>query len=95
MINLEVGGAMEFSISPDKLLRGDGRVVAAEAEGVVHDGVDRHFARCVGHVIQIARRIRSGVIDGRRHNAPLDRQRAHGHFHRARRPEHVTGCAFG
>jgi gamma-carbonic anhydrase len=37
-----------------KLLRRDARVVAAEAEGVVDDGVDLHFARGVGHVIQIA-----------------------------------------
>ena len=94
MINSAADGAIEFSISPHKLLRRDARVVTAEAEGVVDDGVHLHFARNVGHIIQIAFRIGHLIIDGRRGNAVLDGQRAGGHFHRAGRAEHVTGRAL-
>lgn len=48
MIILQADGAIEFSISPHKLLRRNTHVVAAEAERVVDDGVHRHFAR--GHL---------------------------------------------
>ena len=43
--------------SPNEFLGRNAGVVAAEAEGVVHDGIDLHLARGVGHVIQIALRI--------------------------------------
>ncbi len=43
--------------STRKLLRRDAGVVAAEAEGVVEDGVHLHFARGVRDVIQIAFRV--------------------------------------
>ena len=84
-----------FTILPHKLFRRDAGVVAAEAERVVDDGVHLHFARGVGHVIQITFGIGRLVIDGRRDDAVFDGQRADGHFHRARRAEHVAGRALG
>jgi len=95
MINSAADGAIEFSISPHKLLRRDARVVTAEAEGVVDDGVHLHFARNVGHIIQITFRIGILKIDGRRDDPVLDCKGAGGHFDRARRAEHVAGRALG
>jgi hypothetical protein len=54
MINLEAGGAIEFSILPVEFFRRDARVVAAEAERIVDDDVHLHLARGVRHVVQIA-----------------------------------------
>ena len=95
MIDSAADGAIEFSISPHKFFRRDARVVAAEAEGVVDDGVHLHFARGVRNVIQIAFRVGILQIDGRRDDAVFDGQRANGHFHRARRSQHVPGRALG
>ena len=68
--------------------------MAAEAERVVDDDVHLHFARGVRHVVQIASG--SGTqIDGGRDDAVFDGEGAGGHFHRARRAEHVAGRAFG
>ena len=69
--------------------------MAAEAEGVVDDGVHRHLARGVWHIIEVTFGIGSLQIDGRRHDAVLDGQGARGHLHRTGRAQHVAGCAFG
>jgi len=69
--------------------------VAAEAEGVVDDGVHLHFARGVRHVIQITFGIGILQVDGRRDETVFDGQRARGHFHRAGGAEHVAGRALG
>ena len=68
--------------------------MAAEAEGVVDDGVHLHLSRGVRHVIQITFGVGGLIIDGGRNDAVFDGQRANGHFHRARRAEHVAGRAL-
>ena len=95
MINLEADGAIEFSILPVELFRRNTRVVAAEAERIVDDDVHLQLARGVRHVVQIALGIGYLQINGWRHDAVFDGQRANRHFHRARRAEHVAGRAFG
>ena len=68
--------------------------MAAEAEGVVGDGVDLHFAGLVGDVVEVAVGVGGLVVDGRRHGVGLERLAADGHLHRAGGPEHVAGGAF-
>jgi len=68
--------------------------VAAEAEGVVGDGVDLHFAGLVGNVVEVAVGVGGIVVDGLRHDVGLERLAADGHLHRAGGPEHVAGGAF-
>ena len=69
-------------------------VVAAEPEGVVGDGVDLHFARLVGNVVQVAVGVGGIVVDGWRHDVGLERLAADGHLHRAGGPEHMAGGTF-
>ena len=68
--------------------------MAAEAEGVVGDGVDLHFAGLVGNVVEVAVGVGGIVVDGWRHDVGLERLAADGHLHRAGGPEHVAGGAF-
>jgi len=86
---------MASTALPHKLLCRDGRVMTAETEGVVDHCVDLHLPRRVGDIIQIAFRIGVLVIDGGRNNIGVNRLGADGHFHGARRAEHVAGGAFG
>ena len=69
--------------------------MAAEAERVVDDGVHRHLARGVWHIVQITFGIGILQVDGWRDDAVLDSEGARGHLHRAGGAEHVAGCAFG
>ena len=69
--------------------------MAAEAEGVVRDGVDFHLAGLVGYVVEVAVRVGGLVVDGRRDGAGLDRLAAGGHFDSAGGTEHVPGCSLG
>src|SRR5437879_2411267 len=55
-----------------KLFRRDARIVPAETERVVHDRIDLHFARGVGHVIQIAFRVGDGIVGRGRHDVGLE-----------------------
>ena len=68
--------------------------MAAEAEGVVDDGVDFHLAGGVWHVVEVAFGIGFGQIDGRWDDLGFDGFSADGHFNGSRGPEHVAGRAF-
>ena len=69
--------------------------MAAKTKGVVHNRIDLHLARRIGHVIQVALRIGHLIIDRRRHSVGLDRFGAGNHLRRAGRAQHVTGRALG
>ena len=69
--------------------------MAAEAEGVIEDGVDLHFAGFVRGVIQVARGIGVIQIDGGRNDAVLDRLDADDAFDRAGGAEHVAQSTLG
>src|SRR5216683_3752757 len=88
-------GLLGNRLLTDKLLRHHRGVVSAEAEGVVQSSGDRHFARLVWHVVEIALRIRILVVDRRRDEICLNRLGADGHFDGAGGAEHVSGGALG
>ena len=69
--------------------------MTAETERVIHDGVDLHWPRGIGDVIQIARRIGHLVIDRWWHDIHLYGLGAGYHFDRPGSPEHVARRAFG
>ena len=52
--------------------------MAAEAKGVVGDGVDFHLAGLVGYVVEVAVRVGGLVVDGRRDGAGFERLAAGG-----------------
>src|SRR4051794_19696178 len=73
----------------------DGRVVAAQSEGVAHFYSGRPLARVVRHVVKIALRVRCLVVDGRRQPARLERLDADQRLYRTCGAEQVAGHALG
>ena len=69
--------------------------MAAEAEGVIGDGVDLHFAGLVGDIVEVALGVGCFIIDGWRHSIGLERLAADGHLHPAGGPQHVAGRPLG
>ena len=69
--------------------------MAAEAEGIVGDGVNFDFEGLVGGVVEVAVRIWILVVDGRWHKVGLKCLAADGHFDCAGGTEHVARGALG
>src|SRR5438552_17190653 len=70
-------------------------VSAAEAEGVRKRVIDAHGPGLIGHIIEIAIRVRKFVVDGRRRDLIADGERGNTGFHSTRTTEQVTGHRFG
>lgn len=69
--------------------------MAAETEGIIDYGVDRHFSGGSRNVIEVALRVRRFQIDRGRNDVALDGFDANGHFDCAGGSEHVACRAFG
>src|SRR5437879_9169832 len=69
----------KYSLSLEFLCH-DARVVAAEAERVVHHRINLHLPRRIGHIVQIALRIRHLVTDSWRDCVGLNGFGANCHF---------------
>ncbi|MFM1944048.1 MAG: hypothetical protein RI897_3030 [Verrucomicrobiota bacterium] len=69
--------------------------MSTEAERVIDDRIDLHFAGGVGDDIEVALGVGVLVIDGGGHDPGLDGLGADGHFDCAGGAEHMAGGAFG
>ncbi len=96
-------GAVQFNL---RVLRGatvanldlaadDAGVVTAEAEAVVHGGLDLALHRRVGRIVQIASRVGFDEIDSRRYDVVVDSQGGEDHFDAATGAQRVAQVAFG
>src|SRR5262245_57831479 len=89
------GSARQSSLLPGPALENQRRVRSPEAErvrkGVVHAGLASH----IGHVIQIARRIGTKLVDGGRQSLVAQRKHTDSRFEAARPAEQVSGHGFG
>src|SRR5581483_1092324 len=83
-----LGRSLGFSVQL-RLADDQGRVVAAETEGVGNGDLDLGRAGPVGDVIEVALGILVVEVDGGRQHAALDGQHAGGGLHGAGRPQKV------
>ena len=85
----------QFSELPLVFLEEERGVGAAEPKRIRERVLDVGFPRLVGNVVEITIRIRRFVVDGGRHQAVAERQRADGRLDRARGAEQVPGHGLG
>src|SRR5262245_6468223 len=85
--------ASKFEFAADsayEFSRGDGGIMAAEAEGVADDSIELRLPGGVRDVVEIALRIGNLIIDCGRDNAGFQGFGANGHFD-STSAEHMAG----
>lgn len=68
---------------------------ATKGKGIGKDGFDFPFLGLVGSDVEVARRVRSLVVDGGRNDVVLHCANTGNHFDGARAPESVTVHGLG
>src|SRR5918993_1048190 len=90
-IGTSSGARTITATSLPELLHGERHVMPAEPEAVAECELHVTLGRCVRRIVEIALRIRIGVVDRRRYDAVAHDQRAHHELEGAGCAEHVAG----